>query len=120
MRGVVQYGSMAPWRDMDAGKRTMMQRMSGRVSGLLDDLSDAISLLNDIMPSKASEQVRRSPSSIAQNLPDFPDMQEDNAQSWHAVCSKHATVSLQSTLTHNLASVLSASVDVTSRGKGPV
>lgn len=42
---------------MDAGKRTMMQRMSGRVSGLLDDLSDAISLLNDIMPSKASEQV---------------------------------------------------------------
>ncbi len=53
----MQYGSMAPWRDMDAGKRTMMQRMSGRVSGLLDDLSDAISLLNDIMPSKASEQV---------------------------------------------------------------
>ena len=42
---------------MDAGKRTMMQRMSGRVSGLLDDLSDAISLLNDIRPSKASEQV---------------------------------------------------------------
>ncbi|CAL5229296.1 g12594 [Coccomyxa viridis] len=54
---MMQYGSMAPWRDMDAGKRTMMQRMSGRVSGLLDDLSDAISLLNDIMPSKASEQM---------------------------------------------------------------
>ena len=54
-----QYNAAAavPWRDMDAGKRTMMQRMSGRVSGLLDDLSDAISLLNDIMPSKASEQV---------------------------------------------------------------
>ena len=56
----LQYNAAAaaPWRDMDAGKRTMMQRMSGRVSGLLDDLSDAISLLNDIMPSKASEQVR--------------------------------------------------------------
>ena len=56
----LQYNVAAavPWRDMDAGKRTMMQRMSGRVSGLLDDLSDAISLLNDIMPSKASEQVR--------------------------------------------------------------
>ena len=55
----LQYNAAAavPWRDMDAGKRTMMQRMSGRVSGLLDDLSDAISLLNDIMPSKASEQV---------------------------------------------------------------
>ena len=47
----------------------MMQRMSGRVSGLLDDLSDAISLLNDIMPSKASEQVLRSSSGSPQLLP---------------------------------------------------
>ena len=59
---------------MDAGKRTMMQRMSGRVSGLLDDLSDAISLLNDIMPSKASEQVPRSPSGTAQSPIAPPDM----------------------------------------------
>ncbi len=71
---MMQYGSMAPWRDMDAGKRTMMQRMSGRVSGLLDDLSDAISLLNDIMPSKASEQVPRSPSGSAQSVLAPPGM----------------------------------------------
>ncbi len=52
----VQYP--APWKDMPPETRGMMKRMSGRVSGLLDDLSDAMSLLTDIMPSKASELVR--------------------------------------------------------------
>lgn len=52
----VQYP--APWKDMPPETRGMMKRMSGRVSGLLDDLSDAMSLLTDIMPSRASELVR--------------------------------------------------------------
>lgn len=38
----VQYP--APWKDMLPETRGMMKRMSGRVSGLLDDLSDAMSL----------------------------------------------------------------------------
>lgn len=48
----------APWKDMPPETKSMMKRMSGRVSGLLDDLSDAMSLMTDIMPSKASELVR--------------------------------------------------------------
>ncbi|BDA50510.1 hypothetical protein COCOBI_16-1860 [Coccomyxa sp. Obi] len=45
----------APWKDMPPETRSMMKRMSGRVSGLLDDLSDAMSLMSDILPSRASE-----------------------------------------------------------------
>ncbi|CAK0787075.1 hypothetical protein CVIRNUC_010291 [Coccomyxa viridis] len=75
---MMQYNAAAavPWRDMDAGKRTMMQRMSGRVSGLLDDLSDAISLLNDIMPSKASEQVFAAQAQEAASEAAVPQMQQ--------------------------------------------
>ena len=35
---------------MDADKAVVMKRMSGRISGLLDDLSDAMALMHDIIP----------------------------------------------------------------------
>lgn len=47
----------APWKDLPPETKGMVKRMSGRVSGLLDDLTDAMSLLHDLMPSKDSELV---------------------------------------------------------------
>jgi hypothetical protein len=51
-----------PWKDLPPETKGMVKRMSGRVSGLLDDLSDAMSLLHDLMPSRTSEQVCEQPS----------------------------------------------------------
>ena len=51
----------APWQDLPAETVGVMKRMSGRVSGLLDDLSETMTLLHDLMPSKASELVRLNP-----------------------------------------------------------
>lgn len=34
----------------------MPLKISGKVSGILDDLSDAMSLLHELLPSTASEQ----------------------------------------------------------------
>ena len=67
----------------------MMQRMSGRVSGLLDDLSDAISLLNDIMPSKASEQVPRYPFALVEALLLVLKCHRPRCCSLHVVIPQH-------------------------------
>ena len=55
----------------------MMKRMSGRVSGLLDDLSETMTLLHDLMPSRNSELVRarllpRERAAREEGCPDLP------------------------------------------------
>ena len=37
------------------GETQMPLKISGKVSGILDDLSDAMSLLNELLPSSASD-----------------------------------------------------------------